>query len=89
MTAHNGGQVADRGPELMVIVWVLTGLSTITVVMRLASRGIRATFGWNDSFMLVALVRPIRLSRNHRLTIMLVMFIWMEYMSHGTLQERW
>ena len=81
--------MADRGPELMVIVWVLTGLSTITVVMRLASRGIRATFGWNDSFMLVALVRPIRLSRNHRLTIMLVMFIWMEYMSHGTLQERW
>lgn len=50
------GPIADRGPQLIIIVWVLTGVSTITVVMRLVGRGIRAKFGWNDSFMILSLV---------------------------------
>lgn len=53
---EKAGPIADRGPQLIAIVWVLTGASSITVAMRLASRSIRSNFGWSDTFMILSLV---------------------------------
>ncbi|KAF9883254.1 hypothetical protein FE257_003810 [Aspergillus nanangensis] len=50
------GPVPDRGPQLIVLLWVMTGLSTFTVLLRFTSRGLRGTFGWDDYMMLFTLV---------------------------------
>lgn len=49
-------RIADRGPQLTAILWVLTGASTITVIFRFIARAQKAGVGWDDFFMLVALV---------------------------------
>ncbi|KAL1962582.1 hypothetical protein VTN77DRAFT_9375 [Rasamsonia byssochlamydoides] len=48
--------VPDRGPQLIAILWVLTGASTVTVIFRFIARAQKAVMGWDDVFMLVALL---------------------------------
>ncbi|KAL4892496.1 hypothetical protein BDV59DRAFT_42831 [Aspergillus ambiguus] len=48
--------IPDRGPELITVLWVMTGLSTLTVALRFASRAMRRSFGWDDFMMLFSLL---------------------------------
>ena len=48
--------VPDRGPNLMALLWVTTGLSFGVVLLRFAQRISRARIGWDDYFMLLAMV---------------------------------
>lgn len=49
--------VPDRGVNLIVMMWFLTVVSSVTIVMRLVFRARKATTGWDDCFMLLAMVR--------------------------------
>ncbi|KAL5360568.1 hypothetical protein BJX96DRAFT_184618 [Aspergillus floccosus] len=52
----DGAHVPDRGPQLITVLWVMTGLSTLTVALRFASRGMRRSVGWDDFMMLFSLL---------------------------------
>lgn len=56
--APSSGSVPNRGPSLMALMWVCTVVSSITIVLRFVFRARKAIIGWDDLFMLVALVRP-------------------------------
>ncbi|KAI9750543.1 MAG: hypothetical protein M4579_006433 [Chaenotheca gracillima] len=51
-----GGKIPDRGPQLMSLLWILTVTSTVTVILRFITRARRDSIGWDDFFMLVALI---------------------------------
>jgi hypothetical protein len=55
-SSGDGAHVADRGPQLITVLWVMTGLSTLTVALRFASRSMRRSVGWDDFMMLFSLV---------------------------------
>lgn len=46
----------NRGPQLIVLLWVFTAIATITVVMRLLSTAIRQKSTWADAIMLFSLI---------------------------------
>ncbi|KAH6676314.1 integral membrane protein [Halenospora varia] len=48
--------VPDRGVNLIVMMWFLTVVSSVTIVMRLVFRARKATTGWDDCFMLLAML---------------------------------
>ncbi|KAH6644813.1 hypothetical protein C7974DRAFT_28274 [Boeremia exigua] len=49
--SQRDGPVPDRGPALIVMMWVLTALSLATVILRFYFRARRAQIGWDDIFM--------------------------------------
>ena len=46
----------DRGPELLVISWVFTGLALVTVALKVFYRAHVLKLGWDDFFILFSLV---------------------------------
>lgn len=59
LRGDGNGHIPDRGPQLVALVWVMTGLSSLMVILRFTSRGLRGTFGWDDFMMLFSLVCAI------------------------------
>ncbi|EGX93532.1 integral membrane protein [Cordyceps militaris CM01] len=51
-----GGDVPDRGPGLVLILWLLTTLAGITAVLRVVVRTRNRMFGWDDIFMIFAML---------------------------------
>ncbi|KAH8678636.1 hypothetical protein BGZ60DRAFT_555217 [Tricladium varicosporioides] len=49
-------KVPDRGVNLIVMMWILTVVSSMTIVMRLFFRARMAIIGWDDCFMLLAML---------------------------------
>jgi hypothetical protein len=49
--------VPDRAPYLEALLWAMTGISIGVVILRFAYRLNRSRLGWDDGFMLLALVR--------------------------------
>ena len=47
---------ADRGPSIVVTYWILTGIATIVVGLRFYVRYTIKSIGYDDWWMLVALV---------------------------------
>lgn len=52
-----GGPVPDRGPEVIRLMWALTSLAFITSALRVFVRLRHRMFGWDDVFMVFAMVR--------------------------------
>ena len=52
-----GEAVADRGPGLRNVLWVLTGLALATALLRIYVRLRNRLFGWDDIFMVITMVR--------------------------------
>ncbi|TQV99015.1 integral membrane protein [Cordyceps javanica] len=50
------GDVADRGPVLISVLWSLTALAGCTAVLRVAVRTRNRMFGWDDIFMILAML---------------------------------
>lgn len=48
--------VPDRGPQLISILWSLTALAGITALLRVIVRTRSRMFGWDDIFMIFAMV---------------------------------
>lgn len=61
--ANATGSVPDRGPSLMILMWVLTIIASITVVLRFIFRAQKSIIGYDDIFMLVSMVRPLLYNR--------------------------
>jgi hypothetical protein len=59
-TNTSDGPLPDRGQPLIIMMWILTVLSSITVVMRFYFRLQKSIIGWDDLFMLLSMVRSIR-----------------------------
>lgn len=59
MPPHDGfdGAIADRGPFLIGLMWPLTGISFVTVILRLVFRYRGRKFDWSDIFMVFSMVR--------------------------------
>ncbi|KAM3503972.1 hypothetical protein MY11210_008517 [Beauveria gryllotalpidicola] len=51
-----GGDVEDRGPVLIRILWSLTALAGITAALRVVVRVRNRMFGWDDIFMIFAML---------------------------------
>lgn len=51
------GPVPDRGPEAIRVIWALTPLALVTAVLRIVARVRNGKFGWDDIFMMLAMVR--------------------------------
>ncbi|OAQ73581.1 hypothetical protein VFPPC_01265 [Pochonia chlamydosporia 170] len=50
------GPVPDRGPEVIRLLWALTSLALITSLLRVYSRLHHRMFGWDDVFMVCAMM---------------------------------
>lgn len=49
--------VPDRGPQLMALLWVMTGIATLMVILRFIARYQKSVVGgFDDIFMLIAMV---------------------------------
>ncbi len=47
----------NRGAAVLIVSWIFLSLATITVVLRLITRGVlRRTLGWDDHTIVIALV---------------------------------
>lgn len=59
MPPHDGSDeaIADRGPFLIGLMWPLTGISLVTVILRLVFRYRGGKFNWSDIFMIFSMVR--------------------------------
>ncbi len=51
-----GDDVPDRGPVLISILWSLTALAGIMTLLRVVVRTRNRMFGWDDIFMIFAMV---------------------------------
>ncbi|KAJ6784782.1 hypothetical protein PWT90_06231 [Aphanocladium album] len=51
-----GGDVPDRGPMLISILWSLTALAGFTATLRVVVRTRNRMFGWDDIFMIFAML---------------------------------
>lgn len=58
-SVSDGGRLADRGPQLLVLMWTLTSLATIVVILRFWSRHLKRKFDWDDVLILLSLVWPL------------------------------
>ncbi|KND90706.1 hypothetical protein TOPH_04624 [Tolypocladium ophioglossoides CBS 100239] len=54
--ATDSGPVPDRGPQAIRVIWALTPLALITVVLRIVARVRNGKFGWDDIFMILAML---------------------------------
>jgi hypothetical protein len=55
-SASGATEVPNRGPELISILWSLTGLAFLTAALRIFARTRNRMFGWDDIFMIFATV---------------------------------
>jgi hypothetical protein len=55
-TPPPNGEAEDRGVQLMVMMWVLTAFSGLTVILRFFFRARKSAIGWDDVFMLGSMV---------------------------------
>ncbi|OBT54627.1 hypothetical protein VE04_05922 [Pseudogymnoascus sp. 24MN13] len=54
--AASTASVPDRGIQLMVLMWVMTILASITVVMRFIFRAQKSIIGYDDLFMFISMI---------------------------------
>jgi hypothetical protein len=80
--------VPDRGNILMVQIWVLTVVASITVVLRFVFRAQKSIIGWDDLFTLLSTVsnRP-QILISSRLLTQAGLLLWMDYRSHSSLSQ--
>ncbi|OAQ78861.1 integral membrane protein [Purpureocillium lilacinum] len=48
--------VPDRGPTVLRVIWTLTPLALITAILRIVARLRNRKFGWDDIFMIIAML---------------------------------
>ncbi|KJZ78499.1 hypothetical protein HIM_01890 [Hirsutella minnesotensis 3608] len=53
---HAGSAAPDRGPQVVRLVWALAPLALLTTVLRLVGRARNRVFGWDDVFMILAML---------------------------------
>ncbi|KAK2594287.1 hypothetical protein QQS21_007993 [Conoideocrella luteorostrata] len=53
---NNNGSVPDRGPDVVRLLWTLTSLAFITSLLRVYARLRHRKFGWDDVFMICAMI---------------------------------
>ncbi|ODA76986.1 hypothetical protein RJ55_07503 [Drechmeria coniospora] len=50
------GQEPDRGPLVLLVIWILTPLALLTAVLRIVTRARKRRCGWDDIFMMLAML---------------------------------